>query len=151
MKSGDKQAPGVPTSLSLRQRAEAHHQEREDLSQEKLAALSTEDIGTILHELRVHQIEMEMQMQMEKERQRLIEEHDSAKLHYEMAMESYNAPLPNPKLISYDGQVQRWLSVSSHTLVHGGMVCKAWRELSRIGTDAKANAMALLYTCAEGS
>ena len=47
--------------VSLRQKAEAHFREREELSPEKLAALSHEEMGAILHELRVHQIQLEMQ------------------------------------------------------------------------------------------
>jgi len=52
---------GENTTISLRQKAEAHFREREDLSQEKISALSHEEMGTILHELRVHQIQLEMQ------------------------------------------------------------------------------------------
>jgi len=55
------QHPQSPRSVSLRQRAEAHFREREELSQEKLGSLSPESMRTILHELRVHQIELEMQ------------------------------------------------------------------------------------------
>jgi len=49
------------SNVSLRQKAEAQFREREEMSQEKIAALSHEERGTILHELRVHQIELEMQ------------------------------------------------------------------------------------------
>ncbi|TSA33965.1 MAG: PAS domain S-box protein [Verrucomicrobiaceae bacterium] len=49
------------SKVSLRQRAEAHFLEREELSSEKLDELSPESMRTILHELRVHQIELEMQ------------------------------------------------------------------------------------------
>lgn len=53
---------GEPHSkLSLRQKAEAHFREREEVSAEKLGSLSSESLQTILHELRVHQIELEMQ------------------------------------------------------------------------------------------
>ena len=59
--------PGSPhagephSKISLRQKAEAHCREREEMSSEKLDALSPESLRTILHELRVHQIELEMQ------------------------------------------------------------------------------------------
>ena len=49
------------TSTSLRQKAEAHFRERESQSSKNLDSLSPEDMRTILHELRVHQIELEMQ------------------------------------------------------------------------------------------
>ncbi|MEI6279154.1 MAG: PAS domain S-box protein, partial [Verrucomicrobiae bacterium] len=53
---------GEPHSnVSLRQKAEAHFRERESQSSEKIEALSPESMRTILHELRVHQIELEMQ------------------------------------------------------------------------------------------
>ena len=53
---------GEPHSkISLRQKAEAHFREREEMSSEKLDELSPESMRTILHELRVHQIELEMQ------------------------------------------------------------------------------------------
>ena len=56
------QPAGEPHSKALlRRKAEAQFLEREGLSQEKIAALSHEEMGTILHELRVHQIELEMQ------------------------------------------------------------------------------------------
>ncbi len=49
------------SKLSLRQKAEAHFREREEVSAEKPGSLSSESLQTILHELRVHQIELEMQ------------------------------------------------------------------------------------------
>ena len=49
------------SNVSLRQKAEAQFREREKLSSEKLGDLSPETMRTILHELRVHQIELEMQ------------------------------------------------------------------------------------------
>ncbi len=49
------------SKVSLRQKAEAHFREREELSSEKLEALPPESMRTILYELRVHQIELEMQ------------------------------------------------------------------------------------------
>ena len=84
MKSRDKTAPEVPAAgafynlfaskpagsspageplskVSLRKKAEAHIREREEQSSEKLDSLSPESMRTILHELRVHQIELEMQ------------------------------------------------------------------------------------------
>jgi PAS domain S-box-containing protein len=66
-------------AASLRQRAEAHFREREDLSQEKIAALSHEEMGTILHELRVHQIELEMQNENLRRAQADL---DAARAHY---------------------------------------------------------------------
>jgi PAS domain S-box-containing protein len=84
MKSKDKKTPEVPaaesfyslsqfsskpsppagephSNVSLRQKAEAHFRERESQSSEKIDTLSPESMRTILHELRVHQIELEMQ------------------------------------------------------------------------------------------
>jgi len=56
------QQEGAPHSLlSLRQKAEASFAERESQSPENLDDLSSERVQTILHELRVHQIELEMQ------------------------------------------------------------------------------------------
>ena len=53
---------GDPHSMgSLRQKAEAQVREREERSLEELADLSPESMRRILHELRVHQIELEMQ------------------------------------------------------------------------------------------
>jgi len=49
------------SKVSLRQKAEAHFREREELSSENLDALSPESMRTILYELRVHQIQLEMQ------------------------------------------------------------------------------------------
>ncbi|MEI8386114.1 MAG: PAS domain S-box protein, partial [Verrucomicrobiota bacterium] len=48
-------------AASLRERAEKHFREQEELSPEKPDSLSPESMRTILHELRVHQIELEMQ------------------------------------------------------------------------------------------
>jgi PAS domain S-box-containing protein len=48
-------------SSSLREKAEAQFREIEAMSSKKLDALSPESLRTILHELRVHQIELEMQ------------------------------------------------------------------------------------------
>jgi PAS domain-containing protein len=48
-------------SSSLRGRAEAQFRAIEAMSQEKIDSLSPESLRTILHELRVHQIELEMQ------------------------------------------------------------------------------------------
>ncbi len=73
------QHPESPMAASLRQRAEAHFREREDLSQEKIAALSHEEMGTILHELRVHQIELEMQNENLRRAQADL---DAARAHY---------------------------------------------------------------------
>ena len=58
---GTPQAGEPHAKVSLRQKAEAHFREREDRSSEKLDSLSPESMRTILHELRVHQIELEMQ------------------------------------------------------------------------------------------
>jgi len=55
------QAPRAHSDVSLRQRAEAHFREREALASEKLDSLSPETLRTLLHELRMHQIELEMQ------------------------------------------------------------------------------------------
>ncbi|MFZ4780435.1 MAG: PAS domain-containing protein, partial [Terrimicrobiaceae bacterium] len=55
------QDPESSRLASLRQKAEAHFREHEELSPENLAGLSTEEMRSILHELRVHQIELEMQ------------------------------------------------------------------------------------------
>ena len=53
---------GEPRSkISLRQKAEAQIREREKLSSENIDELSPESLRTILHELRVHQIELELQ------------------------------------------------------------------------------------------
>ncbi len=53
--------PESPQSASLRKRAEKAFREREELSSEKLDALSPESLRASLHELHVHQIELEMQ------------------------------------------------------------------------------------------
>ena len=52
---------GGPVAAALRQQAEAALREIADRSPEDLAALAPEDTRMILHELRVHQIELEMQ------------------------------------------------------------------------------------------
>jgi len=49
--------------VAMRRRAEALSRENAALSSEDIEALSPEQIGQILHELRVHQIELEMQNQ----------------------------------------------------------------------------------------
>jgi len=49
------------TKLTLRQRAEKVFLDRTARSHEHLDAVSSEDLRTILHELRVHQIELELQ------------------------------------------------------------------------------------------
>ena len=67
------------SKVSLRRKAEAQFREREDLSQEKIAALSHEEMGTILHELRVHQIELEMQNE---ELRRSEEDLDASRARY---------------------------------------------------------------------
>ena len=55
------QHPQSPRPASLRQKAEAHFREREEMSREKITALTHEEMGTLLQELRVHQIELEIQ------------------------------------------------------------------------------------------
>ena len=61
-KPADSSPAGEPCSkLSLRQKAEAHFREKEELSSGKPDSLSPETLRTILHELRVHQIELEIQ------------------------------------------------------------------------------------------
>lgn len=50
-----------PSRLSLRQKAEAAFLQRENQSGKNPADLSAEGLQTLLHELRVHQIELEMQ------------------------------------------------------------------------------------------
>jgi two-component system cell cycle sensor histidine kinase/response regulator CckA len=59
--TGSPHAGDPHSKVSLRRKAEAHVQQREDMSSEKTAELSPENLMTILHELRVHQIELEMQ------------------------------------------------------------------------------------------
>jgi len=79
-KASDLPAAGQPNArVTLRQKAEAQFREREEMSQEKIAALSTEDIGTILHELGVHQIEMKMQNE---EMVRVQADLNAARAHY---------------------------------------------------------------------
>ena len=82
---------GEPHStVSLRQQAEAHFRESEELSPEKLDALSSESMRTILHELRVHQIELEMQNEelrraqadLDTERARYFDLYDRAPVGY---------------------------------------------------------------------
>ncbi len=51
----------LTNSLNLRKRAEEKASEKVVTSTEDLAAQSPEERGAILHELRVHQIELEMQ------------------------------------------------------------------------------------------
>jgi two-component system cell cycle sensor histidine kinase/response regulator CckA len=54
-------SPQAGPGPALRRRAEAIAREKAARSPEDLEALSPEEIGRILHELRVHQIELEMQ------------------------------------------------------------------------------------------
>ncbi|TSA33963.1 MAG: PAS domain S-box protein [Verrucomicrobiaceae bacterium] len=65
--------------LSLRQKAEAHFREREAGSSEQLDGVSQESLRTILHELRVHQIELEMQNEELRTAQGKL---DAARSHY---------------------------------------------------------------------
>jgi PAS domain S-box-containing protein len=72
MKNKDERSGDAPPLLSptlcqgsggqtIRRQAEEKAREKEALSPENLEALSSEEIRRILHELRVHQIELEMQ------------------------------------------------------------------------------------------
>ena len=55
--------------VELRRQAEEIARENAASSPEILAAMSSEEIGRILHELRVHQIELEMQNEQLRETQ----------------------------------------------------------------------------------
>lgn len=66
-------------ALRLRQAAEAAASERPDESPEAIRALSSQDLIGMLHELRVHQIELEMQNE---ELRRIQHELESTKAHY---------------------------------------------------------------------
>jgi PAS domain S-box-containing protein len=59
--SGSPHAGDPHSEVTLRQKAEAQVREREERSLEELADLSPKFLRRILHELRVHQIELEMQ------------------------------------------------------------------------------------------
>ena len=55
------QSPEVAATLSLRERAEALFRKSEGLLPETIGSLTPDKVQEILHELRVHQIELEMQ------------------------------------------------------------------------------------------
>jgi PAS domain S-box-containing protein len=71
---------GEPHSKgALRQKAEAQLRMRESVSQEKPDALSPETMRTILHELRLHQIELELQNEELRAAQAAL---DASRAHY---------------------------------------------------------------------